>query len=193
MRFSPLLISNLIIQPLRYFFHNYPVNDDLIWDVDPKKTKMDIGAINDYHKLPLQEKPRILVDRGAYTISNTGLSDDLAVGKSVFETKGVENRINMVFIQGTATLLLEARQEGTVELLADAVSHFLIWTKPYICESQGFKKFFIPAQVSSPRPSKEDKEIFQVVVSGPWLMEEQWNVRTDALKLNQFFIDFKPI
>lgn len=186
MRFSPLLITNLILQPLRYFFHNYPITD-LYWDEDPKKTKMEVGSINDFHKIVLQEKPRVLVNRGNFTISNTGLTDDMAVGKSVFETKGLQDKINMVFISGQATILIEARNEGTVELLTDAVSHFLIWTKPYICETQGFKKFFMPAQVSSAQPGKEDKEIFQVNVSGPWLMEEQWNVKDDALKLNQFF------
>lgn len=192
MRFSPLLITNLIVQPLRYFFHNYPLNNDLYWDEDPLKSKMDIGAMNEFHKLPIQEKPRVLVDRGSYTISNTGLSDDMAQSKTFNQTKGTQDTINMVFITGVATILLEARNEGTVELLADSVSHFLVWTKPFIAETQGFKKFFIPVQVSSPRVSKEDNEVFQVSISGPWFMEEQWNVKTDALKLNQFFIDFKP-
>lgn len=191
MRFSPILVGHLIIEPLRYFFHNYP-NESLYWDEDPKKSKMEIGAFYSYYKLKIQEKPRILVSRGTYTISGTGLTDDLATGKSVFETKGLNNLTNMVMIDGMANILIEGRHEGTVELLGDMVTHFLVWSKPYICESQGFKKFAIPMQVTPPQANKEDAEILQININIPYYMEEQWNVKSDALKLNQFFLNLKP-
>jgi hypothetical protein len=191
MRFSPLLVPNLIILPLRYFFNSYPVND-LYWDQDVKKSKMDIGHINDYNKIALQTKPRILVNRGNYVISGTGLSENLAQAKTMAESKGLEDRINMVLIEGEASIILESRNEGAIELLTDTVTHFLTWTRPYISETQGFLKYGQPMQVSAPQPGKEDKEIFQVLVSFPYLMEEQWKIKSDALKLNQFFMDLKP-
>jgi len=187
MRFSPLLISNLIVKPLRYFFSNY-AGEDFLYDSDPKKTKIEIGSINDFHKIAIQEKPRILVNRGSFRYNGVGLDDNLAQGKSMFQTKGLQDKANMVLVQGEASVIVEARQEGTVELLADMVGHFLIWTRPFLCNTQGFKHFALPQTVSEPTLGKEDKEIFQVTIQVPYMMEEQWNVKSDALKLNEFFL-----
>lgn len=189
MRFSPLLISNSIIHPLRYFFSNY-ATVDLKYNNDEKISLIDISVINDFHKSSLEQKPRILVSRGSFVITQTGLTDNLAAGKTLFQTKGIQDNTNMVFINGTATILIEARQEGTVELITDMVSHFLVWSKPFLCNTQGFKSFAIPMQISEPRVLQEDSEIFQVSISVPYTMEEQWNVKSDALKLNEFFTTF---
>jgi hypothetical protein len=184
-RFSPNFVSMIIVKPLRYFFTNY-AGPDLKYSEDPKETKIDISSVNNYNKIELQEKPRILVDRGGYQISNTGLSDNMAEALPMDVTFGLDKRTNMVFINGQASITIEARNEGTCELVTDMVSHFLVWTKPYICNSQGFKNFAVPMSVSPCTPSKEDTEIFQVVISVPYLMEELWQVQNDALKINGF-------
>ena len=187
MRFSPLLISNLIIQPLRYFF-SYYAGSDLMYDSDPEKTKIEIGVYNDLHKMAIQQKPRVLVNRGNYSIDRVGLSDSMAQGKTLFQTKGLTDIANMVMINGVASITIEARQEGTLELITDMVSHFLVWSRPFLCNTQGFKNFAMPLTVSAPNLNKEDKEIFQTSILVPYTMEEQWNVKSDALKLNDFFI-----
>lgn len=187
MRFSPLLISNLLIQPIRYFFSHY-AGPDLIYDTEPEKTKIEIGAYNDLHKIAIQQKPRVLVNRGNYDVGKVGLSNDLAQGKTFLQTKGLTDIANMVMINGMASITIEARQEGTVELITDMVSHFLVWTRPFICNTQGFKNFAIPLTVSAPTLGKEDTELFQTSILVPYTIEEHWNVKSDALKLNDFFL-----
>lgn len=186
-RFSPLLVSNLLIHPMRYFFSFY-AGDDFKYDNEDKKTKIEIGAFNDLHRVPIQQKPRILVNRGNYTITGSGLSDNLAQGKTVLETKGLRDHANMVFINGMATIVIEAKNEGSVETLADMVSHFFVWSRPFIMNTQGFKNFAMPLAVTAPTLDKEDKEKFQVTISIPYTAEEQWHVNSDALKLNNFYL-----
>jgi hypothetical protein len=187
MRFSPLLISNLIIKPLRYFFSNY-AGEDYKYDDDPTKTKIEVGSFNDLHKIPIQVKPRILVNRGSFAISHSGLSDNLAEGKTLFNTKGLQDNVYQVFISGMASITIEAREEGAVELLTDMVSHFLVWSRPFVMNTQGFKQFAMPLNISPPTLGKEDKEIFQTTLNVPYMMEEHWNVKSDALKLNEFYL-----
>jgi hypothetical protein len=188
MRFSPILVSNLIIWPLRYFFSHY-AGEDLKYDSNPATSKIEIGAINDFNKEELQAKPRILVNRGAYQIGKTGLTDSMASGKTNNETKGLEDKINMVFINGMATIIIESNSEGVCELVTDMVSHFLVWCRPIIMDTQGFKEFALPLSVSAPSAETEDREIFQVTLNVPYMMEEHWRVNTDALKIKGFFIE----
>lgn len=192
MRFSPNFVSTLVIKPLRYFFTNY-AGEKFKYSEDPAETKIDISSVNNFHKVALQDKPRILVDRGTYQISNTGLSDNMSEAKTKAETFGLENTTNMVLINGVVTITIEARQEGTCELLADMVSHFLVWSKPFICDSQGFKNFAVPMTVSSCNVTKEDTEVFQVVISSPYLMEESWQTKNDALKIGGFIQTLTPL
>lgn len=187
MRFSPLLITTLIEQPLRYFFANY-AGENLFYSEDPDKSKIEIASISNYHKIPLQIKPRILVSRGSFDVTNTGLSDNLAYSDTVAANKGGKSLTNMVFINGMAQILIEARQEGALELVVDMVSHFIIWTRPHICNTQGFKEFGMPLNVGPLTPMKEDREIFQVAINVPYRMEEQWNVNEEKLKLNNIFV-----
>jgi hypothetical protein len=187
MRFSPLLISNLIIQPIRYFF-SYYAGTDFKYDSDEKITKIDIGAVNDFNKIALGIKPRILINRGTFEIRSTGLDDSMAEAKTMNQTKGLVDKKNMVLINGAASIIVEAHNEGSVELLTDMVSHFLIWTKPFICNTQGFKNFATPMTVSEPKVTKEDTEYFQTTITVPYMVEEVWQVKSDALKLKDFFI-----
>lgn len=185
MQFNPLTTSSLIIGPLRYFFATYGPQNKLFWDEDPKKRTIDIGYFNDLHKIPLEQRPRILVDRGSYSISKTGISDNLAQGKSFKDTQGTRDMINMLLYTGTAQVLIEARQQGVCELIADMASHFIAWTRPMLCDSQGFKEFGLPMQISECRllPGSENDQKFQVSLAIPYIKEEQWQVRQDAVSM----------
>jgi len=190
MRFSPALISSILIYPLRVFFSNY-AGPDLKFDIDPKNSKIEIDSLNNLNKEAIQPKPRILVNRGTYTVDRVGMSNNLAEGKSPIETKGLKDSVNMVMITGQAQIMIEARHEGTMELITDMVSHFIVWSRPAICNTQGFKEFAMPLSVSDPRLSKEDREIFQTVIMVPYIMEEHWKVNDDAIKINNIYLDLK--
>lgn len=184
MTFSPTLIPALIIEPLRYFFSTYTQDSKLTWDEDPKKRSIEIAHMNDFFKIPIQEKPRILVDRGMFQVNKVGLTDNLAEQKTFKDTSGLKDRINMLLYSGTAQVIIEARNQGTCEVLADMATHFLSWARPEICDTQGFKEWALPMNVSSCQPTgNEDTEKFQIQIQFPWIKEEHWRVRDDGVAI----------
>jgi hypothetical protein len=189
MRFSPLLITDLIVKPLRYFFANYTSKSNLLWDDDEKKRTIEVGTINDYHAIKLEAKPRVLVGRASYTINKTGLTDNLAESRSIEELKGVSDRANLVYIQGSIQIIIEAREEGTCELISDMVSHFIVWSRALLCDTQGFNELGMPMQVSECSPDKDSTDKFKVIINFPFMMEENWRVNQDALKIKGFFLE----
>ena len=186
MQFSNLLISPLIIAPLRYYFSTYTDSTNLVWNEDEKKATLEIGDTFDYNKIAFGVKPRILVDRGSYQISKVGLSDNLAEAKTLSETQGLKDRTSMLLYQGTAQITVEARSKGTCELLADMASHFVAWTRPELCDSQGWKEFGLPMVVSPCTPAsgeEADNPKFQITIQLPWMREEHWRTRNDGITL----------
>lgn len=162
----------------------YTQGANFFWDPDPNKRTLEISEVNDFHKVALNERPRILVDRGGYQINKTGLSDNLAYAPPMKKTQGLQVMTNFLLYSGTAIVTIEARQQGTCDLLADMATHFIAWTRPLLCNSQGFKEFGLPMMVSPCAPtSEEDDEKFQVVVQLPYIKEEEWVVRDDGIIL----------
>jgi hypothetical protein len=184
MKFTPVDIAHLIIAPLRYYFKTYTFPQNFVWNEDPNLRTVEIAEVNDFHKITLNERPRILVDRGSYQINKTGLSDNLAWGARMKDTQGLQKKVNFLLYTGMATITIEARQEGVCDLLADLCTHFIAWTRPMICDTQNFKEFGLPMSVSNCAPTgPEDDEKFQVVVNLPYIKEEEWIVRDDGIIL----------
>ncbi len=140
MRFSANFIEALLVKPLKYFFSNY-APAELRFNEDEKVSSIDISSMSDFNKEATQKKPRILVDRGPFRIDGVGLSDNMAEKESAFTTLGLTVQKNMVLINGQAKIIVEARNRGTCELVADMVTHFYVWSKPFLCDSQGIKNF----------------------------------------------------
>jgi len=113
MRFSPLLVSSLIIKPLRYFFSTYTAAEGLVYSKDDNTRTIEVDTENNFNNVKLESNPRILINRGDYNIGKTGLTDNLSYSKSVGATLGASQRTNLVFINGVARITIEARQEGT--------------------------------------------------------------------------------
>ncbi len=189
MRFSPTLITTLILEPLRYFFSQGPKTDNgLYWHADEKISNMDIGTVNDFHKLPLQKKPRILVNRGNYAINKSGLTDSLTQAKGIVETGGKMDKKNMVWVDGAAQIIIEANQEGTCELMTDMVTHFIAATRPLIMNTLDFNDYGLPMNVSTCDIDKEDTEKFKVVINVPYRVEDHWQVTHDSVKFKSMYI-----
>lgn len=190
MTLSPINIPTLIMEPLRYFFSSYTTSSNFVWDPDEKKRTVDIAHFNDFFRVALEERPRILVDRGSFSVSKVGLTDNLAEAKTLQETRGLKDRINMLLYSGTASILVEARQMGTCELLADIVGHALQWSRPEICNTLGFKSFADSVNVSPCQiVDKENVEKFQVALQFPWQREEHWRVRDDGIILKNILLN----
>ena len=186
--FSPITVSRLIIEPLRYFFKYRAAGYELVWDADEKIRTIEIDHANNFNNVAIQKNPRIIISRGDYNVNKTGLTDNM-VSSDLPTSHGLDNRVNMVFITGQATITIEARNQGTCELIADMVSHFIVWSRPLLCDTQGFKEFGLPMTVSDCNVDQEDREKFRVSISIPFLMEERWTVNQDALGLKGFFIN----
>lgn len=185
MYFSPTYISSLIVEPLRFYFAGFSTSD-LVWDSDPKISTIEIDTINNFNKIAIQAKPRILVSRGACTIKPMGLSDNMAEANSS-RSFGAGKEIRFLMAYGQAQILIEARNEGTCEKILELTENFLAWSAPLIANTQGFKQFAIPLSVSPCTPSREDTEIFQCSLGLPWIKESQFQVISDGLNLKNVF------
>lgn len=196
LQFSNGLIAPLIVSPLRYYFGIYTKdNTNIYWNEDEKERTVDIGEAYDFNKIPLQEKPRVIVTRGAYIIEKVGLTDNLVQAKPLSETRGNKDYKNMVFYRGSATILVEARNKGTCELLTDMVSHFIVWTRPMLCDSLGWKEFGLPLTVSDCQlMTGEDPNLtkFQTSIMIPWMKEEEWRYQNDGVTLKKILTSVTP-
>jgi hypothetical protein len=178
-----------MVEPLKFFFKQFPQEEGaLFWDPDEKKTTIEIGTVNDFNKVPLQIKPRILVNRGNYTISKSGLTDNMTQAPGIKSVFGASERKNMVWVNGVAQIIIESTQEGTCELITDMVTHFIAGTRPFICNDMGFKEFGLDMGVSSCEVDREDTEKFKVVLNVPYSYEDHWMVRFDAIKFKAMYL-----
>ena len=186
MYFSPAYISSLIVEPLRYYFSNY-VSDELKWNEDPKISGIEIDTINNFNKIAIQAKPRILISRGGYIISPTGLTDNMAEATSTRDF-GKKSEKRFLLVSGQAQALIEAANEGTCEKVVELAENFLAWSAPTIANVQGFKQFAFPLSISPCTPASEDVEIFQCSVGIPWRKETHFLVEEDGLDFKQFLL-----
>jgi hypothetical protein len=188
MNFSPEYLSTLLVRPLRYLFQHY-APDELKWTDDPKTTGVEIDTINNFNKKPIQQKPRILVSRGQYSVEPVGLTDNLAQGRGIYANKGLRENKNMFFIKGIGQIMVEARNEGTCERVLNLTQHFLAWTGPMLADVYGFKNTFLPMNVSPCVPQRENTEVFSATINLPWSKEEQWMVKSgDEIKVKNFLL-----
>lgn len=188
-KYNPLAITAAIIGPLRYWFATYGAAQNALWTPDPNTRQIEIEYSNNLHKIPIQERPRILIDRGSVSVTKSGLDEDLAEGQPFSKTHGLMKRENFLIYQGTLQMIVEARNQGTCEKIADMAAHFIIWSRPLICASQGFKEFALPMDIGSCQllPLSEDDEKFQTVINLPFLHEERWKVRNDGIIMKDVF------
>lgn len=185
-KFSPLSVHYAVLEPLRYLFSFVPP-PNLRYHPDPKQTKILIGSVNDKHDdRAIQSLPRILLNRGSYRVGKSGLTDNLAEALPLGETQGLQDRKHMAVVDGMCAITIEASEEGVAETLADMVQHFIVWSRPHICDTFGFNEFGMPMSVSEPQMDTEDTEKFKIIISVPYRREDSWKVKEDAIKLKGF-------
>lgn len=196
MKFTNGLIVPLIVEPLRYFFSTYTKDTtNMYWDPDETKRTIDIGEYYDFNKIPLEEKPRVLVTRGTYQINKTGITDNLAEAPSLGDSGGKKLHTNFLLYQGMATITIEAKNKGACELLADMVSHFIAWTRPFLTDTQGWKEFGLPMTISDVALAPTESngiDKFRIDISVPWMKEETWRHSVDGVRMKQVLTSVTP-
>lgn len=184
--FSPSYLSSLIVQPLRYYYSNFST-PELVWNKDPKLSTIEIDTINNFNKIAIQNKSRILISRGGYVFKSTGLSDNIVQGSGSRDT-GIKSEKKMLLVEGQAQILIEARNEGTCEKVLELTQNFITRSAQTIANTQDFKQFALPLSVSPCTPSKEDTEVFSSTINLPWSKETHWLVEEDGIVFKQFLL-----
>lgn len=197
-KFHPLLVTEIIIRTLKYCFGQM-TNPNYKWDPDPVISAVDIQRVNDTQPKKdtdspeagnaVQKKPRILVGRGSYQIGKTGLNQSMTEGLPTHIAKGADKTKHMHLVQGSFSIIIEAHNEGTVEMLTDMVSTFISWSSVHICNTHGFNEFGMPLYIGEAALDKEDTEKFKVVINSGYIMETHYVIRKDGFKLGAINLD----
>lgn len=193
-KFSPLLLSRVVIDSLRYFFRNMN-KPEFRYSDDPKESALVIDTMNNFLQRAdeVQKKPRILFQRGTYSIQKTSMTGDLVTAKSMEETKGSRSSSHMNITNGNYSIIIEAFSEGVCELLADMVATFLTWSSDHIANMFRFKQFGYPMVVQECSLDQEDREKFKIVIGSSYTTETAWTLNEDAIKLRGLFLDLQQI
>jgi hypothetical protein len=195
-KFSPLEHYYYLRNPLIYFFTNYPPgrNNNLRYDTDETKSQLLITSIDNYYEIKANEKPRVLIDRGAYATQTLGIDNSMLNSAGPYENLGNNDASYMILYTGTSSIKIQARNQGTCDLLADIVSHFYLWTAPLLAGSNGYKTFGQPGiSVSSLMPTDTSQAgdgptTFEVVISIPWSKEELYVYSQDGVIMKNCFL-----
>ena len=176
----------LVLNPLKYYFSHYTEGTNFVWDKDEKVRTLNIIESFDFNATPLQEKSRIIVDRSALLVQKIGLNDNLAEAERFFNTGGKKNNVYFLLYRGAITIRVDARTKGACEVLANLVTRFIIWTRPLLCNGQGFKEFGLPLSVSDVIVTEEEAAgipLFQILINVPIIKEELWELNNDGIIL----------
>ncbi len=195
-KFSPLEHYYLLRNPLIYFFQNYPIgkNNNLQYDPDETKSQLLITSIDNYYEVKANEKPRILIDRGAYSTRTLGIDNSMVNSEGPYVNRGNNDASYMIMYEGTSSIKIQARNQGTCDLLTDAVSHFYLWSAPLLAGSNGYKTFGQPGiTVSSLAPTDtaqvgDSPTTFEVVIGIPWSHEELYMYSQDGVIMKNCFL-----
>jgi hypothetical protein len=162
------------------------------WSSDPKESKITIGTVSDVNsKAHIQAFPRVLIQRGASMCRVQFIADSLDVRRDGGPSKGGTD-IHRQDVEGSINLIIEARNEGTCEEIAEFIRKFLVWSKPLIEKTFQFQSFGSIVQIGMCEMDLEDTEKFKISINVPYIVEDRWIRSTDLTRLNHIFRDLVP-
>lgn len=182
LKFSPKIVSEILLRVLRHCFSKAP--EDYRWDPDPEISKVAIIRANEtLDKEAVQKLPRIVVSRNSYSIYPSGLNQSMSSELPMEETKGIKDSNHMHVIQGGFSIVVEATQEGTAEVLADMASCFITWLNVHICNLYNLSSFGLPMSVGEPALDKEGVEKFKIAINSQFKAESRFKIKSDAFRM----------
>lgn len=180
--FTPLTTVSMFRDCLRAWFTQNG-GPDLTWDEDPKQSKIWIGTVNDpYSREANQRIPRILLQRGPVrqSVQFINNSEELVSG-----TPQQPKKHARMDIQGSVSVVVETDQEGSCEMLGEAIRRFITRNRLMFEEQFGFQRFGWDISISECDQAEEDKEKFKIQVQIPYIVEDRWNYTPDAILLKK--------
>ncbi len=195
--FSPLEHYYNLRSPLVYFFSSYqPAKSiNLTYSEVEAESQLLITSIDNYYEIKANEKPRILIDRGAYRYDTLGIDNSLWESKGPYANNGSNDSTKILGVTGTSSLKIHARNQGTCDALTDMVSHFYAWTAPLMASTFGYLRFGQPGiEVSSLAALDTSREgdsptTFEVTLTIPWTKQELFNFSQAGVKLKSCFLN----
>ncbi len=193
--FSPLEHYYNLRTPLVYFFTTYQPAKSINLTYNPVETESQllITSIDNYYEVKINEKPRILIDRGPFKYDTRAIDNSMYSSSGPFPNLGRNDSTKSYLISGTSNVKIQARNQGTCDALADMVSHFYMWTAPLLASTYGYLRFGQPGiEVSSLEASDtsqvgDSTTLFEVNISLPWQKEEMYDFSQAGVKLKSCF------
>ncbi len=178
--FNPASVAPTFRDILRYLFRTSA--PDTVKYTESGHSAIDIRVMDDQEPDHAPgARPVILINRGDYTLGNVAISDNAA--EFGLSPQGQQDRTTfMTFARGAANIRIMTWNFGTCELLGKLTMQYLVASKPYICNSQGFKDVG-PVAVSRPLRDKDDKDKWIIDIQLPWSLEMHWKVQNIGPRL----------
>lgn len=187
--FNPPMVTSVVRDTLRFLFET-GAPDRLKYNSDPKKSTVAIdSSFDDNQEDPAMKRPKVTVNRGPYNLSAVGITDSLT--DTTFSTTDGHVRkdsyLNMV--SGNCSIRITAHNLGTCEELAYLVSTFLVWSRPLLCNTLGFKNIASPLSSSPIMLDKDDRTKYVIEINVPYVTEMRWSSEELGVKLKGFLIE----
>jgi len=170
--FNPSSIAPTFRDILRYLFRT-SAPDSVKYSEEHGSSHIDIRVTDD--QAPDHApgaKPVILIGRGDYQVSPVSLTDN-AASFGVSEHGQQDRTMYLSMVNGAVSIRIITWNFGTCELLGNLVMKYLTASKPYICNSQGFKNLG-PLMVSRPLRDKDEKDKWVIDLQQPYTLEMKW-------------------
>jgi len=188
--FNPPMVASVIRDSLRFLFET-GAPDRLKYNREPKQSEVVISlTLDDTAEEAEQSKPRILIDRGPYTASGIGITDSMTTGLSSGQaSKSIHDEF-MNLVSGNCSIKIIAYNKGVCEELAYLTMTFLVWSRPMITNTLGFKNLASPVSASPLMQDKDDKDKFVIELNVPYMTEMRWMSEELGTKLKGFLLEF---
>ena len=191
MNYNPLFVVSMIRDMLREMYVEYG-GDNFKWDEDPRTSKITIGTVNDIHSNErIQQFPRILIQRGSSQLHSQFITNNLESTTGLGVNTG-DTEYYRQDVEGSINIIIESRQEGTCEEIAENTRKFLCWSKPFIETKFGFQAFGKIMQISECMMDQEDVEKFKISINIPYIIEDRWQKTDNLIRLNHVFRKLVP-
>lgn len=188
--FNPPMVASVIRDTLRFLFET-GAPDRLKYNREPKQSEVVISlTLDDTTEDAEQSKPRILIDRGPYTASGIGITDSMTTGlRTGIASQSIRDEF-MNMIGGSCSIKIIAYNKGVCEELAYLVMTFLVWSRPMITNTLGFKNLASPLSASPLMQDRDDKDKFVIELNVPYMTEMRWMSEELGTKLKGFLLEF---
>ena len=196
----PHIVTGLFLQLMREHFTEEDRIEsqylkDCIWvpkeedptTADPSKTTIRIDPVYRWNRTTTQQRPGIIIKRGAITPRKVGIgmNRNFGLGEDDFPEAGSKH---IGFMYGSHSFLCIAGDGGMAEILADEVTRHIMFFAPKLLREFGFSDLEI-GQIGEVAILEEEKENFVVPVAVKYAYQNKWRLTKQEPRLKGIIIE----